>query len=113
MDMLMRFRKWSFKESIKEVEKYYDGLPFSVPEKKKTPLPKQLSTGYKHSELERYQLLEIAGQLGKNDLFSPAGAKARIYSKRWAAYAAANLDAAMSTILQFETERGTVDWPKA
>jgi hypothetical protein len=115
IDLLMRLRNWSFRQAIKQVKLYYDGLPFQPTVKQVAPLPKPSTAGLKHSELERFLLLELAGQLTDNEFFSPAGARQRIYSRRWAAYASVNYDQARSAVLQFETERGIVDelevWP--
>lgn len=108
IDLLMRVRGWTFRYAIKQIERYYGDLPFQPAPKKITPLPRQISANQKHSELERFFLLEIAGQAQAGELFSPAVAKARMYSKRWAVYAAANYDSAISAILQFETENGIV-----
>lgn len=111
IDLLMRIRGWTFRQAIQQIERYYNDLPFQPAEKKKTPLPKPITVNHKHSELERFLLLEIAGQLSDGESFSPADAKVRLYSKRWAVYAAANYDAACSVILQLEVERGIVEQP--
>lgn len=110
IDLLMRLRNWTFREAIQQIERHYDCLPFQPAKRKKIPLPKETAVNHKHSELERFLLLELAGQLTNGEFFSPAGARVRSYSKRWAVYAAANYDAARSAILQFETERGILEW---
>jgi len=112
IDLLMRLRGWTFKEAIQQIERYYNGLPFEPAIKCPTPLPKQPTVNYKHSELERFLLLELAGQTTDDEGFSPAESKQRLYSKRWAIYASANHDLTCSIILQFETERGIVELPK-
>jgi hypothetical protein len=112
IDLLMRLRGWSFKEAIQRIESYYYGLPFQPSIKQATPLPKQSTGNYKHSELERFLLLELAGQITDDEHFSPAEARQRVYSKRWAVYASANYDSACAMILQFETERGIVEPPQ-
>lgn len=104
----MRLRSWSFRQAIEQVKFYYDGLPFQPTVRQVAPLPEPSTADFKHSELERFLLLELAGQLTGNEFFSPAGAKQRIYSKRWAAYASKSYDQARSVVLQFETERGIV-----
>ena len=111
IDLLMRVRGWTFRQATQEIERYYTGLPFQPAAKKATPLPKPVTVNHKHSELERFLLLELAGQLSDGESFSPAAAKVRVYSKRWAVYAAANYDMACSVILQLETERGIVESP--
>ena len=108
----MRLRGWNFREAIQRIESYYYGLPFQPIAKQATPLPKPSTANYKHSELERFLLLELACQLSDDESFSPAQAKQRIYSKRWAVYASSNYDLACSIILQFETERGIVEPPQ-
>ena len=112
IDLLMRLRGWNFREAIQRIESYYYGLPFQPAVKQATPLPKPSTANYKHSELERFLLLELACQLVDDELFSPAQAKQRTYSKRWAVYASSNYDLACSIILQFETERGIVEPPQ-
>jgi hypothetical protein len=112
IDLLMRLRGWTFREAIQRIEHYYNGLPFEPATKRSTPLPKLSTINYKHSELERFLLLELAGQLADNELFSPVAAKQRTYSKRWAIYASANYDLACSIILQFETETGILEPPQ-
>lgn len=104
----MRLRNWSFRQAIKQVTFYYDGLPFQSTVRQVAPLPEPSTADFKHSELERFLLLELAGQLTDSEFFSPAGARQRIYSKRWAAYALTGHDQARSAVLQFETERGIV-----
>lgn len=112
IDLLMRLRGWTFMEAIRQIEYYYNGLPFQPTPKQSAPLPQLSALNYKHSELERFILLESAGQLIDDELFSPAGAKERLYSKRWAIYASANYEVACSIVLQFETERGILEPPQ-
>ena len=112
IDLLMRLRGWNFREAIQRIESYYYGLPFQPAVKQATPLPKPSTANYKHSELERFLLLELACQLSDDESFSPAQARERTYSKRWAVYASSNYDLACSIILQFETERGIVEPPQ-
>jgi putative DNA primase/helicase len=112
IDLLMRVRGWTFGEAVKRVELHYNGLPFQPAIKPATPLPMLPSAVRKHSELERFALLELAGQLVDGEGFSPTEAKQRTYSKRWAVYASANYDLACSVILQFETEYGIVEPPQ-
>lgn len=112
IDLLMRLRGWNFREAIQRIESYYYGLPFQPAVKQATPLPRPSTANYKHSELERFLLLELACQLVDDELFSPAQARQRTYSKRWAVYASSNYDLACSIILQFETERGIVEPPQ-
>lgn len=109
IDLLMRLRNWRFSEAIQRVDQYYNGLPFQPAAKPPAPLPKKSITGSGHSELERFLLLELAGHLAIDEHYSPTEAKMRSYSKRWAVYAVSNYDAALSVVLQFETERGIVD----
>lgn len=109
IDLLMRLRNWNFREAIQRIESHYNGLPFQVAVKQATPLPRPSTANYKHSELERFLLLELACQLVDGESFSPTEAKQRTYSKRWAVYASANYDLACSVILHFETEYGIVD----
>ena len=112
IDLLMRLRGWNFREAIQRIESYYYGLPFQPAVKQATPLPKPSTANYKHSELERFLLLELACQLSDDESFSPAQARERTYSKRWAVYSSSNHDLACSIILQFETERGIVEPPQ-
>jgi len=112
IDLLMRVRGWTFGQAIRQIEYYYNGLPFQPAARRSTPLPRSATANYKHSELERFLLLELAGQITDDEQFSPAEARQRVYSKRWAVYASANYDSACAIILQFETERGIVEPPQ-
>lgn len=109
IDLLMRVRGWTFRQAVQQVERYYGGLPFQPATRRPVPLPKQ--TAARHSELQPFLLLEIAGQLAAGECFSPAEARVRLYSKRWAVYAARNYDSARSAILELETERGILEEP--
>lgn len=111
IDMLMRVRNWTFRQAIEQIENYYGNLPFMPAPRRKTPLPQTNTTSHRHSELERFRLLELAGQLLEEEGYSPIKAKTRFYSKRWAAFAATNHDFAYSVILEFETERGITEMP--
>lgn len=105
----MRLRGWTFKEAIYQLERYYNDMPFQPAPQRKILLPKQTKTNHKHSELERFILLEIANQLSDDEYFLPSEARIRSYSKRWAVYTANNYDSAHSAILEFETKYGIVD----
>ena len=107
IDLLMRLRNWSFREAIQQIEEYYNGLPFQPATRPPIPTPKQSAT--RNSELQRFLLLELAGHLAIDELFSPAEAKLRSYSKRWSVFALSNYNAAISVILEFETTQGIVD----
>lgn len=111
IDMLMRIRNWTFMQAVQQIENYYGNLPFTPAPKQKTPVPKENVASYRHSELERFWLLEIAGQLTDGEGYSPLKAKERHYSKRWAVFASKNYDIACSVILEFETERGITEMP--
>lgn len=105
IDLLMRVRNWTFSEAVREIERYYDGLPFVVAPRK-VPKPSQLSGPQKHSELEYFRLLDFAGQIADGEGFRPPNARNRDYSRRWAAFSATSHDAALSIALEFETIRG-------
>jgi phage/plasmid primase-like uncharacterized protein len=105
IDLLMRVRNWSFSQAIREITGYYNGLPFQ-PAPRHIPAPLKTLLDQKHSELQRFQLLEIAGQLSSGSFYLPSEARNRMYSKRWAAFASSNYEAACSVVIEFETCRG-------
>lgn len=105
IDLLMRVRDWTFGQAIREIERYHHGLPFT-PAPCHTPMPKHSALNNKHSELQRFWLLELAGQLADGEYFSPSCARDRGYSKRWTIYASANYDAACSIVMEFDVTAG-------
>lgn len=111
IDLLMRVRNWNFVEAITQIERYYGSLPFKPAPRRRAPLPSGATNSRRHSELERFRLLELADQLANGEGYSPIKAKIRHYSKRWAVFASSNYDLAYSVMLQFETEEGITEIP--
>lgn len=102
IDLLMRVRGWTFGKAIREMKLRFDGLPFEpVAQPRQKPSDCAYQPGA--SELSKFALLDMAGEIRDSELFSPSAAKLRTYSKRWSAYTSANPLAAHSIELEFET----------
>lgn len=107
----MRVRGWSFREAINQLDRYYGGLPFEPAPKRPAPMPQPETSSSRHSELECFRLLELAGQLTQTEGYSPLKAKTRVYSARWQAFASSYYAFARSVVLQYEVERGITEIP--
>lgn len=109
IDLLMRLRDWTFSQAIRETKAHLDGLPFlplaRSPEKKPV-----LSFKRTLSELAKFQLLEIAGQVPEGMFYSPAEAQLRGYSKRWSIFKTRRPLLARSAELEFDTEHPDFDF---